>query len=197
VAGSLLAHAALLAASAGSSHALAGSAPPREHHGSGAFFVHADLYQPGCFSWAPSNAVASCFDQTTLHDQGFATSHLRAYGYEVDPHRSWERFPQPEGGAPEDQAITDEMLHSELRECTAVAARAGWSGEGRVFVRVTRETADTALVQALPLDGEANDPGLLCCLRNAQDALLRSMTPGQTERYVLSGGPDFTLTPPP
>lgn len=197
--GSLLAHAAILATSALSAptSANATSAPPRPHHAGGAFFVHAELYPGGC-GFPPPESVTACFDRSVLDERVRFTSPAMAYGYAADPHVTWERIPFPLLSLPDGGDGAEWMLEEGLRECADTAKQAGWTGKGRVFVRVTYEAGGGALTQVLPLDSEADHPGLLCCLRKSQLPVASVMREGTTVRYTFTDGPEgISVTPPP
>lgn len=203
--GSLLAHAALLGVSAlsaaGGAAAHSQTAPrPRFH--SGAFLVHAESVPVGCDS-RPSEALTACFDRSTLDARYLFTSPSEAYGYDARSPVSWERVPFPFMVLGTDdrseREIAESMLEDDLGQCANTAREAGWSGKGRVFVRVGHEKDGGAVAQVLPLDSEADHPGLLCCVRKSQLALASAMRPGTTVRYTLTDDTSagLTLTPPP
>ncbi len=197
--GSFLAHGAVLAASAMSvsDPPAAELPPPRPRFHSGAFFVHAEV-NPHMCTFPPSEALAACFDRSALDARPVFTSPTEAYGY--DAHSSvtwsWVRYPFMNLGA--DSEMASALLDEGLRECAETAREAGWSGKGRVFVRVAYQPAGGVIAQVLPLDSEADHAGLLCCLRQSQSPLASAMRPGTTVRYTLTDGPEgVTLDPPP
>ena len=199
VVGSFLAHGAVLAASAMSvsDPPAAELPPPRPRFPGGAFFVHAELNSHMC-TFPPSEALAACFDRSALDARPVFTSPTEAYGH--DAHSSvtwsWVRYPFMNLGANNEMASA--LLDEGLRECAETAREAGWSGKGRVFVRVAYQPAGGVIAQVLPLDSEADHAGLLCCLRRSQSPLASAMRPGTTVRYTLTDGPEgVTLVPPP
>lgn len=75
--------------------------------------------------------------------------------------------------------------------CATHAEQRGWSGRGRVFVRVDRRADGPAIATTTALDDETRDEALLCCLRQAQAPLVSVLEPGGTVRFVLN----FTVDP--
>jgi hypothetical protein len=70
--------------------------------------------------------------------------------------------------------------------CASHAARGGWRGHGRVFVRVVRRDDGRAIATTTPLDDDARDEALLCCLRQAQAPVVSMLRPGGAVRFVLT-----------
>ena len=199
VVGSLFVHASLLAASALGRPTAAPPASEKSQFGTGAFVVHPEFTWPqfGC-AWPPPPAIAACFDVDTLRRGPYTLEPFTGYGEAARSDVSWAPVPSP---LPQhdDREAASAIFHDELSECAQAAATDGFRGEGRVFVRVTRDETGAALTQVLPLDEEANHAGLLCCLRMSQSNLAAEMRPGTTVRYVLTvpPGQGLTLTPDP
>lgn len=199
--GSLLVHAALLIASARSAAAVQArpaAEPARPRHPTGAFLLHAK-YPLWSSYWPRSPAVQACFGEAVL-DPGNPDAAALAdeVAYRSHGLQTWVRFATDDGRAPESEEVREALFREGLSDCASLAQSTGWSGKGRVFVRVTRESPDRTLAQALPLDDESKDPGLLCCLRESQEVLSRGIEPGRTVRYTFQmrwGGVE--IGPPP
>lgn len=198
--GSLLAHGVLLAASASIAPAPAAVSPaphPRPRFPSGAFFVQAESHPHMC-TFPPSEALAACFDRAALDARYLFTSPAEAYGYDAASQVTWRWVRYPFMNVRDAPDMAGSLLYEGLRECAETAKQAGWSGKGRVFVRVAYQPAGGVLAHVLPLDSEADHPGLLCCLRQSQVPLASAMRPGTTVRYTFTDSPErVTLTPPP
>jgi hypothetical protein len=76
------------------------------------------------------------------------------------------------------------------RECADYAARNGWRGRGRVFMRVDRHEDGAAIATTTPLGDDARHDALLCCLRQAQAPVVSMLRPGGAVRFVLVFGAD-------
>lgn len=74
--------------------------------------------------------------------------------------------------------------------CADYAAREGWRGRGRVFVRVDRREDGAAIATTTPLGDDARHDALLCCLRQAQTPVASMLRPGGAVRFVLVFGAD-------
>jgi hypothetical protein len=129
----------------------------------------------------PMPALAACFEREALSAHDYRLSPGVAYGALVEQPFSWRAL-APTGGVADVDAA---LFHTSVAGCADVAKGAGWSGGGRVFVRVARGADGQARTQAWSLDDEARDPRLVCCLRESQALLAARVPPGQEVRYVM------------
>ena len=130
--------------------------------GSGAFYVQVELDQAW---WPLPSAIQACYDRSTIQASGwdYFTTGTEAYGYAAAQPatiRTW--------GADHAQRFPDEAV-ADVESCMNMAHAAGWSGQGRVLVRVDRPRIGPPTSRAVALDDTARDPRLLCCLREAQE----------------------------
>lgn len=196
---SLIVHGVVLTASALS----ASKAPPPAEEDTasrfhtGAFVLHAEDFPVFC-NWPPPPEVADCFDRATLLKANYFAPRFNAYGTEATTLTTSTSIPYPLN-VYDDPETASYQLDESLRECARTAREGGWSGDGRVFVRVAQEKGKGVIAQALPLDEAANHPGLLCCLRHSQLPVASTMRPDSTVRYTFSTSTEqgITLSPPP
>ena len=131
---------------------------------------------------APMPALRACFERETLEALHYGLSNGLAHGYRAEQLSSWTAFESP--GEPDE--LSGELFHGSVVGCVDAAKSAGWSGRGRVHIRVLRGDDGRARAQAWPLDDEASSDRLLCCLRESQELLAPHIRRGKEARYVMS-----------
>jgi hypothetical protein len=192
--GSLLAHGALLTASAwGYTAPTPVRDGSRSHYGDGMFVLHADFP----VYWPPPPALQACFARPAFQWGGYGTSPLESYGGEAQETTStWTPAEAASYGTSEAESRRS-VLEMTLYDCLGAAGVTGSGRAGRVFVRVARHDDGSAHAQAFALDETMNDPRLLCCFRKAQEAVLPALRPGTALRYVVTSAEDGTTLVPP
>nr|AYM54546.1 hypothetical protein [Racemicystis crocea] len=189
IGGSLLVHVIALAALAKApSPTLEDGRSDRGYDGfPKAFVLHAQLMRE-IDSFPPSEAVQACFDQATVDPEGAMLLDARSYGYATwDP--GWISIEAaPASPSPSEREGHERWLHGDAEACFNTAMGAGWSGSGRVAIRLMRRDERTVIAQTMAIDESASDPRLLCCLREMQAAVAPFVRLGAETRYSIHLG---------
>ena len=185
MAGSLIAHGALLTASAGSAlpSPAATVCSPRELPSPGyptPFLTQLDLLS----FWSPPPTLEACFDFRTLEHmrRNYAMAWMEICHYSPVRPQSWSEIVLSDEG---DIGREARMwyLKELVRECPIAASIAGWSEDSGVLLQIARREDGSTLTTASPRDGAELDDRLRCCVLQAEEALLPSLRPGVSMRY--------------
>jgi hypothetical protein len=167
---------------------------PTSWSGSGAFFFTiARECRAGCLSgWGPPPPLmAACYERERLCDAGIQVSPSDAYGYLLTRERTWISVATGGGGAAPVRKVSTARYRAAIDECLEAVQHLS-SGTGRVFARLDRRQDGTAISRVEALEGEV-DPGLVCCVREAQGALASSLRPGAAVAFMLRVEEGYTV----
>jgi hypothetical protein len=186
MAGSLIAHGAIMAASVCSEPPPAAAATepaPRKLTSPGyptPFLMQLD---PISF-WPPPPAVEACFDFRTLERMRprYAMYWVERSNWRPIKFRSWsEIVVSDEGHLGRDERAW--YLEELVQACSWAASIAGFREDSGALLQIARREDGSTLTTASPRDGAALDDRLRCCLLQAEEALLPSLRPGASMRY--------------
>ncbi len=194
LAASFAAHAALLGALALAQTPLNATVPldPDEPPSDDQdLYVHAEESRPTFPSrWLPDwfDGIGPLIPEPAARDD-HDLPYSQAFECRTRPRDGWARIELSDLTF-DDRDSASRLVGAAARECADYAARDGWRGRGRVFVRVDRHEDGAAIATTTPLDNDARHDALLCCLGQAQSPLVSLLHPGGAVRFVLVFGAD-------
>lgn len=156
-------------------------------------FMHMERWS----AWPPPPWIQACFERTELVSPSYPFMSeydlpvTESYGYLRGATDGWARLDVSHYDPPPVDHAAREAAGA-VSDCINRAAQAGWSGRGRVFLRLERRGDGGAIATTTPLDADTDHDALLCCLRQAQESLAATLRPGGAYRFVLtfSAAPD-------
>lgn len=188
-AGSLLAHAALLVASAWADPPPAEPAPRPEEkpRGPSLFVMHPTLD----VVWSPPPALEACFDARVIEATGERYQILWAEIRAWAPIRveTWQEL---------ETVIYDrrgEIRRFYLQEQAVTCAMAAGYAQGRLVLEVGKRRDGSTRVHVRGVVGAEREDELHCCLNHAAESLLPSLGPGEMLRYESWHGATLHFTP--